>query len=427
MAAIAIAMPRLGMTMQEGTVVEWPVPIGGSVAKGETILVIETEKAESEIDATASGTFRHVYAEPGETLACGALLAAITEEADEAFDPDEFASSYVRPEGSLAPESGPAPIQEPIRRAAPAGARKAVAPAARALARKLAVDLELVSGSGPNGRVTVQDVQGFAASREALTRVEEGVGLEVLRDGAGDPVVLLPGFGTDVSSFALQTPALVADFLVIGVNPRGVGASDAPELDCYDVIHAAEDVALVLKAPAHVVGASLGAAVAIELALAHPERVRSLSLITPFLEASLRLLAFAEAWARISREASAETVAAFLAPWLFGERLLADEKARARTLRGLAQSVRRVPAASLERSAAGLAAWSGTRGPDLVEIVVPTLVLLAGDDLLTPDGEAVAAAIPNAKCEVIPGCGHALAIDGAQELTRLLRAHLAAS
>ena len=76
MAAIAIVMPRLGMTMEEGTVVEWPIPIGGRVEKGETVLIIETEKAESEIEATLSGTLRHVYAEPGETLRCGVLLAA---------------------------------------------------------------------------------------------------------------------------------------------------------------------------------------------------------------------------------------------------------------------------------------------------------------------------------------------------------------
>jgi len=50
----AVAMPRLGMTMQEGTIVEWPVSVGGSVAKGELLLIIETEKAETEIEATTS-------------------------------------------------------------------------------------------------------------------------------------------------------------------------------------------------------------------------------------------------------------------------------------------------------------------------------------------------------------------------------------
>ncbi|MEE2675146.1 MAG: alpha/beta fold hydrolase [Myxococcota bacterium] len=425
MAAIAVAMPRLGMTMEEGTVVEWPVPVGGRVEKGETLLIIETEKAESEIEATLSGTLRHVYAEPGETLRCGVLLAAITEEADEAFDADVFAAEYVPPDGPIIETAIEGPRQDavaPVR--PPPGERKPVAPAARALAKKHGVEIDLVSGTGPNGRVTKQDVERWLAAREALTPVEAGVRLEVLREGAGDPVVLLPGFGTDVSSFALQTPILAPDFEVIGVNPRGVGASDAPDLEAYEVGRAAEDVAAVLEAPAHVIGASLGAAVALELALSHPDRVRSLSLITPFLEASPRLAAVSEAWVRLAGEASPDTLAAFLAPWLFGEKMLADEKARARTLRGLASSVPRSPAVTLARTRAGLVAWSGSRGPDLGEIRVPTLVLLAGDDLLTPNGAAVAAAIPEAKCESIEGCGHALAIDGAEVVNRLLREHL---
>ena len=162
MAAIAIVMPRLGMTMEEGTVVEWPIPIGGRVEKGETVPIIETEKAESEIEATVSGTLRHVYAEPGETLPCGVLLAAITEEADEALDADAFAAAYVPPEGSIIEVveaaqavSAPAPLAHPS-----SGERKAVAPAARALAKKLDVDLDLVSGTGPNGGRRAAEING---------------------------------------------------------------------------------------------------------------------------------------------------------------------------------------------------------------------------------------------------------------------------
>lgn len=410
--------------MEEGTVVEWPIPIGGHVEKGQTVLVIETEKAENEIEATASGTLRHIYSEPGETLPCGALLAAITEEFDESFDGDAFAAASRPPESAVveaapSPSPNPSPSPHGIRLGS-SGERQAVAPAARALAKKLGVDLETVSGTGPNGRITKQDVEGYASAREKLTAVEAGIALEVLRQGVGDPVVLLPGFGTDVSSYALQMPSLVSNFEVFAINPRGVGASDAPDLEVYPIARAAEDVAAVLEAPAHVVGSSLGAAVAIELALAHPDRVRSLSLITPFLELSPRLISFLDAWTRVAAEASPATVAAFLAPWLFGERLLADEKARVRTLRGLAQSVKRVPVATLERAAAGLVGWSGTRGAELREIMLPTRVLLAGEDLLTPRGKTVSSAIPHSTCKTIPGCGHALTIDGASDVTRWL-------
>ncbi len=276
--------------------------------------------------------------------------------------------------------------------------------------------------------MTKEDVEAFAAARARLVPVAEGVALEVLREGQGAPVLLLPGFGSDVSSFALQTRRLVEHFRVLAMNPRGVGASDAPADGRYDVGQLASDAAAVLAtasdAPAHVVGTSLGAAVALELALAHPEQVRSLTLITPFTSATPRLLAAIDAWRRIGAEASPATLARCLAPLLFSDALLADESARERTLRGLAAACARSPAPTLERTAAGLAAWSGTRTKDLARIRVPTLVLGAGADLLTPDAEAVARAIPGARLRVIAGAGHALSIEAAQPLTDALLAHL---
>ena len=80
-------MPRLGMTMEEGTIVDWPLSVGARVRKGDIVLVIETEKAETEIEATEEGILRHLFAEAGETLPCGALLGVLTETAEEPFDP----------------------------------------------------------------------------------------------------------------------------------------------------------------------------------------------------------------------------------------------------------------------------------------------------------------------------------------------------
>jgi pyruvate dehydrogenase E2 component (dihydrolipoamide acetyltransferase) len=421
-------MPKLGMTMEEGTVVEWRVAPGGRVEKGRILLVIESEKDEAEIEATASGFLRHVYVSPGEVAPCGALLAALTERADEAFDAAAFAAAEApaRPKATAAP-SAPLPAASVPSRA---GGRRAIAPAARALAKKLGLDVEQLPGTGPGGRVTKEDVEAFAAARERLVPVAPGVALEVLREGKGDPVLLLPGFGTDVSSFALLTPRLVERFSVLAVNPRGVGASDSPGEPLTGVAQMAGDAAAVLEAaagqPAHVVGASLGAAVAIELALTKPARVRSLTLITPFAVATPRLLAALDAWQRIAAETSPATLARALAPLLFSDALLADPARRERTLRGLAASAARVPAATLERMAAGLAAWSGTREKDLPRIAAPTLVLAGGADLLTPGAEAVASAIPGARCVVVPGAGHALASDAPEALAEALAAHLGA-
>jgi pyruvate dehydrogenase E2 component (dihydrolipoamide acetyltransferase) len=419
-------MPKLGMTMEEGTVVEWRAAPGGRVEKGRVVLVIESEKNEAEIEATASGFLRHVYVAPGAVAPCGALLAALTESVDEAFDAAAFAAL----ETPAAPKAAP--------RAAPSAAaasgpprtveRKAIAPAARALAKKLGLDAEAVPGSGPGGRVTREDVEAYAAARERLVPVAPGVALEVLREGQGASLLLIPGFGTDVSSFALVTPRLVERFGVLAMNPRGVGASDGP---AGDVPALAADAAAVIGAagggPAHVVGASLGAAAALELALTRPELVRSLVLVTPFVTATPRLRAVVDAWARVAAEARPATLARFLAPLLFSDALLADEAARERTLRGLAAACARIPAATLERMAAGLAAWSGTRAKDLARVTAPTLVLAAGADLLTPDGEAIARAIPGARCTVAAGAGHALASEAAQAVADGLLEHVAHS
>ncbi len=425
--ATAISMPRLGMTMEEGTVIDWPVAVGGRVEKGDVVLVIESEKSEVDIEAPASGVFRHVYVEVGETVPCGALLGAITETADEAFDVEAFRAAEDHPEptagGGLQVKRAPAAGTAPA--AAAARSERPVAPAARAAARKLGIDPQAVPGTGPNGRVTKQDVEAYAAAREALVPVADGVALEVLTEGDGEPVVLLPGLGTDVSSFARQTPALAERFRVHGVNPRGVGLSDAPDAEAYEVAQTAADAAAAFEGAGHVVGASLGAAAALELALARPDRVRSLTLITPFVEATPRLRAVGEAWGRLAAETSPETLAVALLPWFFSPGFLADAAARARTLRGLAQTVARVPAATIVRMTAGLERWSGTRTGALAEVSVPTLVVAAGDDLLTPGAEALAEAIPGAKLRVVEGAGHAVALECADAVNEAIASHLA--
>jgi pimeloyl-ACP methyl ester carboxylesterase len=426
--ATAIAMPKLGMTMEEGRVVAWPIPLGGRVAKGRPVLVIESEKTEAEIEATAAGVLRHIYVPVDETVPCGTLLAALTEDAEEPFDPVAFAESFrrrapapIRP-APKAPAPGP-----PARPPGAAPPRRPVAPAARALARELAVDLEAVAGTGPGGRVVREDVALFAEARSRLRRASGPVSLEVPSEGTGMAVVLLPGFGTDVSSFAPQIPALAERFSVLGVNPRGVGLSDAPPLPAYDVATAAADVASVAPERFHLVGASLGAAVALEVALAHPGRVGRLALITPFVEAGPRLLAVLDLWCRAAAETRADTLARILLPWLFSESFLADERARERTLRGLARSVARVPAPTLARTAAGLRAWSGTRGKDLGRIVTPTLVVGAGQDLLTPDTGQLADALPRCRFVTVESSGHAVALESPEEVSEVLGAHLSAT
>lgn len=430
----AIAMPKLGMTMEEGSVVEWPVPIGESIVRGQVVLIIESEKAEVEIEATGSGTLRHIYVDPEQTVPCGTLLAVLTDESDEPFDPPAFKAQYeAELDGPTAsrrprPAKRARPPSDAPRAPSPAGRRAPVTPAARKLAKSLDLDLINLShlaGSGPGGRVTREDVEGYAERRRNLVDLPTGVALDIPTAGAGDPLLLLPGFGTDVSGFARQIPPLAEKFAVRGVNPRGISLSDAPEGEVYEIATLAADVAALIDEPTHIVGTSLGSAIALELALTHPEKVRSLSLIAPLVTVSGRLAAVSQAWCNLATTTSAEDLAAVLLPWFFSEATLGDTAAHNRIARGLAAALAQAQPAALARMRAGMLAWSGTRAAELSKIEAPTLVVIAGGDLLTPGGDAVAAAIPNALGTTIEGAGHAVALEAADAVNEALLNHLA--
>lgn len=426
----AIAMPKLGMTMKEGTVLEWRARPGEAVAKGQIILLIESEKTEVEIEAPANGVLRHVYVEPDSSVPCGSFLAAITASAADDFDALAFRTQNERVDAGpakAAPRAS-APLLKPAAGAGssalPRPAEPPVVPAARKRAKDLDVDLARVTGSGPHGRVSVEDVEAWAAQMGERVEVAPGVRLEAPSQGAGETLLLLPGFGTDVSAFSPQIPALAAAYRVRGVNPRGVGFSSAPPAERYDVATAASDAAAVGGGPAHIVGASLGAAVALELALAQPDRVRSLVLITPFVTATPRLLAVIDAWARIAADAPAQALAAMLLPWLYGSSFLEDAGACRRAAKALADAAPRTPAATLQRQAAGLRAWSGTRANDLGKLRARTLVIAAQDDLLTPGAAEIAKQIPGSTLIVIPGAGHAVGIEAGEAVSQAILAHL---
>ncbi|MCC6849910.1 MAG: alpha/beta fold hydrolase [Deltaproteobacteria bacterium] len=455
--ATPIAMPKLGMTMQEGTVVEWPRAVGAAVEKGDIVVVIETEKTQVDVEATASGVLRHLYVAAGETAPCGTLLGALTATGTEPFDADAFRREHERAGAGAAPPAGaaaPGDAGTPRR----AGAQRAgsgrdpartdpgrdqgsdpdparmdaapVTPAARALARGLGITLADIAGTGPGGRVTKEDVAAFAARRERLVAVRDGVMLEVLREGDGDPVVFLPGFGVGAASFApqLHAVACAGTFRALALHPRGIGASDAPAAEAYAIAEGAGDAAALLAtlgARAHVVGASLGAAIALELALRVPDRVRSLTLVTPFLHAGPRLRSVAAGWCAVARHGGVETLSRTLLPWLFSERALADDAGRERMRRGLAAALSVAPPDTLDRWAAGMAAWPGPPSAELRGLQVPTLVIAAGADLLTPHGDALARAIPRATVRVLADVGHAAASEASDAVNEALLAHLA--
>jgi pimeloyl-ACP methyl ester carboxylesterase len=413
--ATAVTMPRLGLTMVEGTVVDWRARPGDVVEKGQTIVVIESEKVEIELEAFASGKLAAVYVEPGETVPIGALLGAIVEP-NAPFDREAFAKAFVpETEGAPAGATGtPSGAREPIPTSrAPASGVKA-APAARAAAKKLGVELDSITGTGPGGRITVEDVERSASS---------GPGLSVAVEGAGPPLLLIPGFGVDKTSWRPQTQALKAAFTVITFDHRGIGASRPMPDESLTIATMAEDALSALgdRPPAIVGGASMGAAIAIELALARPKQIAGLVLITPVVEKDARLEAVLRSWTEFEAPQAEARIRSMLT-WFLSRGSLAAVPKREAAAQALRSMAARTPIATLRHQARALGAWLGTRIEALGDLHVATLVIAGSEDLLSPRerAETVARAIPGARLEVLEAAAHAVTIEMPERVNRLI-------
>ncbi len=414
--ATAVTMPRLGLTMVEGTVVEWRSKPGDAIEKGQILLVIESEKVEVEVEAFSGGTLAAIYVEPGTTVAIGSLLGVVTDP-DESFDRDAFERAFV-PEIEGAPagagatrDSAPAATTGPAR--APQSGVKA-APAARALAKKLGVDLESIPGSGPGGRITLEDVEHAGSSEPALS---------IDTEGDGPPLLLISGFGVDKTGWRRQIDDLRKSFTVISYDPRGIGASRPIPTDSLTIAAMAEEAAAVAgdRGPLTVVGASMGAAIALELALARPAAVATLVLITPPIAQDARLEAVLRASLEFDAPQAEGRIRAML-PWFLSRGFLSDTPKREAAAQALRAMAARTPLATLRRHARAFGAWLGTRSGDLSRLSMPTLVIAGAEDVLVPafHAERVASAIPGARLEVLEGAGHAVTIERADRVNALV-------
>ncbi len=408
-------MPRLGLTMVEGTVVEWRAKPGDDLQKGQILLVIESEKVEVEVEAFVAGKLAAIYVDPGSTVPIGSLLGAIIDPA-ETFDREVFEKSFV-PELEGAPAGAAPATTEPhaprVPSREPVAGVKA-APAARAAAKKLGVELESVSGTGPGGRISVEDVERAASSGPALA-------IDV--EGSGPTLLLVSGFGVDKTSWRRQIDGLRPSFAVVAYDHRGIGASRPMPGESLSVASMADDAtnALSDKKPATVVGASMGAAIAIELAIAHPDVVKALVLITPAVEKDARLEAVLRSWIEFELPQSEARIRSML-PWFLSRKFLAEAPKREAAAQALRAMAARTPLPVLRHQARAFGAWLGTRGGELGRISVPTLVIAGAEDLLIPlpQAEHVAASIQGARLEVLDGAGHAVTIEGAERANELI-------
>ncbi len=170
-----ISMPKMGQTMEEGTVVHCLVKVGDEVKKGDVIFEIETDKATLEMEAPANGFVKYILVEPNQTLPVGAPMMVLGEKDEQV--PMSFLEALTGGKGlatgamltpvSQVPTRPAPPVAEP-EPSKPAG-RIMVSPRAKKLAEELGVDLATVKGTGPAGKITEVDIQKAAESRPART------------------------------------------------------------------------------------------------------------------------------------------------------------------------------------------------------------------------------------------------------------------
>ena len=152
-----IYMPKLGLTMVEGTLTEWLVNTGETVSQGQPVASIETDKIETEIEAEAEGRL-HQLCKSGEVFECGVVLGWVLEEGEE---PPEISET---PEVNSDETTAIKQNEKPGKEAKTKSGRIAASPAAKRLAKEKGIDLSLISGSGPGGRIVIEDVEAFGAN-----------------------------------------------------------------------------------------------------------------------------------------------------------------------------------------------------------------------------------------------------------------------
>ncbi|MFC1980875.1 dihydrolipoamide acetyltransferase family protein [Chloroflexota bacterium] len=149
---IKMTMPKLGLTMTEGTIIEWRKKEGERVEKGEVLLVIETEKVSFEVEAQAPGLVGRIVANEGDVVPVGGVIAYLLEAEEELAAITQLISEQ---ESGVSME---AEIEVATTRDAGAPSEVRASPLAKKLAGDHNIDISTVKGTGPGGRIIKEDI-----------------------------------------------------------------------------------------------------------------------------------------------------------------------------------------------------------------------------------------------------------------------------
>jgi len=194
--ATELVMPKLGLTMTEGTIEKLYVEEGDEVSAGDVVAEISSEKLTNEVEANEDGTIIKIVAKEGDTIPCKKPMAYIGEPGEEVGGDDAPSSDEDAGEADTAQspdrEEAESAQSQPVRQSTQTGTggeRIFITPLARKMAEDRDIDIQEVNGTGGNGRVTKLDIERFVPAEKPASKttapqaadVEHGAGLEGMR------------------------------------------------------------------------------------------------------------------------------------------------------------------------------------------------------------------------------------------------------
>jgi 3-oxoadipate enol-lactonase len=247
-------------------------------------------------------------------------------------------------------------------------------------------------------------------------------GIDLFYDikGTGEPLLLISGFFCDHTYWSLQLPALVKQYQVIRLDNRGFGRTSAPDSP-YTIGQMANDTAALLEhigiEKVHLAGHSMGGHIAQELALAHPEKIQSLILLSSLAKGDALFNHIISTWGELAYTLDLKLYQQVILPWIFTDEFysipgmidmivnLAINYPFSSTPHGLYHQSRAI--------------LGGDTSQRLKDIHCPTLVLVGKQDILTPVkfSEQLAQGIPNAELVVQERGSHGFLIETPEAVT----------
>jgi pyruvate dehydrogenase E2 component (dihydrolipoamide acetyltransferase) len=366
-----ITMPKFGLSMTEGKIASWAVAEGAWVNVGDELADVETTKITNAYESPVAGVLRRHIAKEQEDLAVGALIGIVADESVPDSEIDAFIERFQAEFATSAPADKAEAAPEP---------------------------------------------QKITAGGRTIRYLHLG-------DHDGRAVVFIHGFGGDLNNWMFTQPALAAEHKTYALDLPGHGESgkDVGTGDLETLAQAVVDFLDALDIPkAHLVGHSLGGAVALQTALHHPARVASLVLLCPAGLGSEIDTAFIDGFIGADRRKQLQPVL---------EKLFVDPSLVSRDMMDDLLKAKRIDGATAALSAIAGANFADGRqtrvlADRLDHIGVPVQLIWGAEDRIIPSRQAEG--LPrDVRVHVLPKAGHMPHMESAAEVNRLLAAHLA--